>query len=213
MQRILCLLLGYCFGLILTAEIVTRYVAGVKPQDIGSKNPGMANVMRELGFKPGIIVLAGDCAKTAAALFLCHTLFPSLNALSMFYTMVGVVLGHNFPIWKHFQGGKGVAVTCISILIISPFWGLAANIAGFLCVLITGYLPLGAVLIPLAFTPFAFFHFGPEAGVLTGICTAIMFLRHRKGLVGILHGKEKKIHLLKSINKKNTEKQNDKTSK
>ena len=195
MQRILCLVIGYCFGLVLTAEIVTRHVAGTKPEDIGSKNPGMANVMRELGFVPGIIVLTGDCAKTAAALFLCRALFPSLNTLALFYAMTGVVLGHNFPVWKHFRGGKGVAVTCISIVIISPLWGLAANIVGFLAVLITGYLPLGAVLIPLAFTPFAFIYFGWEAGILTGLCTALMFLRHRKGLVRIRRGEEKKIHL------------------
>ncbi|HAX51125.1 MAG TPA: acyl-phosphate glycerol 3-phosphate acyltransferase [Lachnospiraceae bacterium] len=202
MQRVLCLLIGYCFGIILTAEIVTRHVAGVRPDDIGSKNPGMANVMRELGFKPGIIVLAGDCAKTAAALFLCRALFPSLHALSMFYAMMGVVLGHNFPIWKHFRGGKGVAVTCVSIFIISPLWGLAANIVGFLAVLITGYLPLGAVLIPLAFIPLAFIYFGPESGVLIGLCTVIMFLRHCKGLRRIHRGEEKKMHLLKWIKNK-----------
>ena len=114
--RGLCLLAGYLFGGFLTAEVVARCTAGVSARDIGTGNPGMANIATHLGKKAGLLVLAGDVIKTAVACWFCHQLAPELGLTSLLYGGLGAVLGHNWPIWYKGRGGKGVAVTILENL-------------------------------------------------------------------------------------------------
>ena len=109
MERLLCLLAGYVCGGFLTAELVARHCTGKSAAYLGTGNPGMANLAHELGKGWGAVVLAGDIAKTALAWLLCRVLFPGLGALAGLWSGLGAVLGHNFPIWRRFRGGKGVA--------------------------------------------------------------------------------------------------------
>ena len=97
--RGLCLLAGYLLGGFLTAEVVARCTAGVSARDIGTGNPGMANIATHLGKKAGLLVLAGDVIKTAAACWFCHQLAPELGLTALLYGGLGAVLGHNWPIW------------------------------------------------------------------------------------------------------------------
>lgn len=110
--RLLCLAAGYLFGCFLTAEVVARCTAGESARQIGSGNPGMANIMTHLGKRAGLLVLAGDVLKTAAACWFCWQLAPELRLTALLYGGFGAVLGHNWPFWNHGHGGKGVAVTC-----------------------------------------------------------------------------------------------------
>ena len=167
LQRLLCLLLGYLCGCFLTAELVARARTGKSAAALGTGNPGMANLAHELGKGWGAVVLAGDIAKTALAFGLCRALFPALGGLSGLWAGLGAVLGHNFPLWRGFRGGKGVAVTC-------------------------GWLPLGAVVIPALFVPPAFLCHGREAGLLALILALIMLSRHIRGLGRILRGEEER---------------------
>ena len=123
LQRLLCLLLGYLCGCFLTAELVARARTGKSAAALGTGNPGMANLAHELGKGWGAVVLAGDIAKTALAFGLCRALFPALGGLSGLWAGLGAVLGHNFPLWRGFRGGKGVAVTCAALILFSPLWG------------------------------------------------------------------------------------------
>lgn len=185
-------MIGYAFGCILTAELVARRCAGKPCAEIGTGNPGMANLMTELGFWPGVAVLAGDTGKTAAACLISAALFPTLGArLAILYAGLGAALGHNFPLWKGFRGGgKGVAVTCMALMLASPLWGVLANVAGMLIVFSTGWLPLGAVVIPGIYTAFAFWRYGPEAGLAALALTLLMLSRHADGLLRIAKGTE-----------------------
>lgn len=189
MERLLCLLIGYLFGMFLTAELVARCCTGKRAAAIGSGNPGMANIMQHVGFWPGAAVLAGDLAKTTAACLLCYALFPDLCRLSIYYAGIGVCLGHNFPVWNRFRGGKGVAVTCMFLFLYSP-WGLLADIAGMLVVFFTGYLPFGAVCIPVVFLVPAFAIYGTECGFLTFFTVLLMLSRHWDGMIRAIHGQE-----------------------
>lgn len=199
MQRILCLLIGYACGNFLTAEVVCRLRAGRSARTMGSGNPGMANVMEQLGKAPGLLVLAGDVGKTALACFVCRLiLFPGLGVLAVLYAGLGTALGHNFPLWLRFKGGKGVAVTCAFLVFALPLWGLCANLAGAAVVLLTGYLPVGAVVIPCAFVLPALLCRGPEAGALAALAAALMLSRHLDGLDRIRRGQEKKFRLSKN---------------
>lgn len=188
LQRLLCLLLGYLCGGFLTAELVARARTGKSAAALGTGNPGMANLAHELGKGWGAVVLAGDIAKTALAFGLCRALFPALGGLSGLWAGLGAVLGHNFPFWRGFRGGKGVAVTCAALILFSPLWGTAACLAGLAVTLLSGWLPLGAVVIPALFVPPAFLCRGREAGLLALILALIMLSRHIRGLGRILRG-------------------------
>ena len=190
LQRLLCLLLGYLCGCFLTAELVARARTGKSAAALGTGNPGMANLAHELGKGWGAVVLAGDIAKTALAFGLCRALFPALGGLSGLWAGLGAVLGHNFPLWRGFRGGKGVAVTCAALILFSPLWGTAACLSGLAVTLLSGWLPLGAVVIPALFVPPAFLCHGREAGLLALILALIMLSRHIRGLGRILRGEE-----------------------
>ena len=152
MERAFCLLAGYFCGCFLTAELVARKETGKRAQDVGSGNPGMANITEHLGLRCGSAVLAGDVGKTAFACLLCRALLcRELGQLGVFWAGLGAVLGHNFPFWNRFRGGKGVAVTCTCLILGAPIWGAVSCLAGLAVVWITGYLPLGAVVIPGTF--------------------------------------------------------------
>ena len=100
------------------------------------------------------------------------------------------VLGHNFPVWRCFRGGKGVAVTCAALILFSPLWGTLACLIGLAVTLLSGWLPLGAVVIPALFVPPAFAFHGREAGLLALILALVMLSRHIRGLGRILRGEE-----------------------
>ena len=202
--RLISLLIGYICGNILTAEAVTRHLTGRPCAELGTTgNPGMANVMRALGFKAGILVLIGDIAKTALAMLVSYLLFGSeIGRLTLFYAGLGAVLGHDFPIWlKRGRGGKGVTCCCTLLILFSP-WGLLACIIGMLVVFGTKYLCVGGIAIPAAFLLPAFALYGTEIGILTVILTVLCFYKHWPAAKMIPSGNCEKTDVLGMIMKK-----------
>lgn len=201
--RIISLLIGYACGNFLTAEAVTRRLTGQPCSKLGKTgNPGMANVMSNLGFKAGIIVLAGDVIKTALAMGLSFLLFRNaLGRLAVFYAGFGAVLGHDFPVWQKFKGGKGVACCCTLLILFSP-WGLLAAVIGMITVFITKYLCIGGIVIPAAFILPAFFVYGKEVGCLSIILTLLSALKHWPVLKTIPSGQCEKTDVIGQIKNK-----------
>ena len=200
-EKALCLLIGYLFGCILTAELIVKHKTGKSVSEFGTGNPGMANVMRIFGFKTGAAVLAGDLIKTVAAVLICCLLFGRSSVLpsgkplgqpAVLWAGLGATLGHNWPVWRRLKGGKGVAVTCMTIFLFSPLWGLVSDVAGMLVVFRTGYLPLGAVVITTLFTVFAGIFYGMEAFIPALVLALIMLSRHYPGLIRSFKGTEEK---------------------
>lgn len=200
-EKALCLLIGYLFGCILTAELIVKRKTGKSVSEFGTGNPGMANVMRIFGFKTGAAVLAGDLIKTVAAVLICCLLFGRSSVLpsgkplgqhAVLWAGLGATLGHNWPVWRRLKGGKGVAVTCMTIFLFSPLWGLVSDVAGMLVVFRTGYLPLGAVVITTLFTVFAGIFYGMEAFIPALVLALIMLSRHYPGLIRSFKGIEEK---------------------
>ncbi|MQN00657.1 MAG: glycerol-3-phosphate acyltransferase [Lachnospiraceae bacterium] len=201
-NKIICLIIGYFFGSFLTAEIVTRRLTGRPCRELGtSGNPGMANVMAHLGFVPGIIVLAGDLGKTIAAMLLVHFAFDQSH-LALYYTMLGLVLGHNIPFYQPRHGGKGVAVTCMAVFIINPFWGLISDAVGMLVVFATQYLCVGAIVIPAFFIIPTVIFYGKEAGLIAIALSLIMYWRHFPALSQIPKGTCEKTDVIGAFRKK-----------
>lgn len=191
-SRFLCICIGYFSGSILTAELVARKMTGRSARQLGSGNPGMTNIMLHLGKKAGFLVLAGDMAKTLSALFLSFRCFGGqIGRASLLWGGLGTILGHNFSAFSHLKGGKGVAVTCTWLIICMPLWGTLCCLSGGLVCLITGYLPLGAVLIPFLSIIPGFLQ-GKESGFSMTAASLMMFFRHRNGLKRMLYGQEKR---------------------
>ena len=195
-MRVYCVLIGYLFGCFLTAEAVARCKTGKSARGAGSGNPGMANIARLLGPKWAAVTLFGDVLKTALPCMLCrYVFFPPLGRMAVLYAGLGAALGHGFPFWNRFRGGKSVAVTCSYIVFFSPFWGIPAELLGLLAVALTGYLAVGALLIPLLYLIPVFFVYGTEAGLAVSAGTALLFLLHRDSLRRLAQGTEKKSDL------------------
>ena len=191
-ERIICLAVGYVFGLILFADVVARLRWKKSAREIGSHNPGTANITRQMGVKWGLVVLAGDLLKTGAACWLCAALFPELGRLVYLWAGMGVTLGHNFPVWAKFRGGKGVATTCAFLVLFSPLWCGLCVILGGIVVLVTGYLPVAAVVITAAALIPAWIFGGAEGFCLVLAAGILMAQRHHHGLGRALRGEERR---------------------
>lgn len=196
MGRIFCILTGYLCGSFLTAELVAQERIGKSAFEIGTGNPGMANLAEQGGIGCAIQVLAGDVGKTILACLLSRYVYGAeLGVLASAYAGLGCILGHDYPFWHWFHGGKGVACNAAALIFIWPLGGLFSCLTGLTAVLLTGYLPLGAVLIPAAFTLPAFLEYGPEPGFLAVLMTLIMLRQHAPGLKNMFLGTEKKVDL------------------
>ncbi|MGI6590900.1 MAG: glycerol-3-phosphate acyltransferase [Eggerthellaceae bacterium] len=174
LAALLCAAIGYLCGCFLTADAVMRARTGKHAFDVGSGNPGMANVGAQLGPAWAALVLAGDILKTifavALAALVCATIpdaggllkllvacpggiaFPHSGCLSTACAGIGAVLGHDFPFWHGFSGGKGVAVTCTAVILFNPPLGGLACLIGLAVVVASHKLGVAALLIVCAFT-------------------------------------------------------------
>lgn len=149
--RILSLIIGYFIGTILTARIVAR-MAGINIDEEGSGNPGMANTGRVLGRGYAALVLAGDIIKTIVACLGCWYFFQADGRIIILYAGLGTALGHCYPVWSHFRGGKGVACLCTAIILFSPLYGTISGLVGLFLVLIHVGLKVSAAAISLCFS-------------------------------------------------------------
>lgn len=209
--RIVCLAIGYVFGLFQTAYIVGR-TRGIDIREHGSGNSGTTNAMRILGKKAGLIVFLGDVLKSLLALLLVGFLFgkthPEAVYLLKTWTFAGVVLGHDYPFYMGFRGGKGVAVMAGYVFGFHWSFILPGILLFFIPYLITGYVSLGSLILYLGLfiqlviegTRGVFDISGPmltEIIVIQGLLTAMAWYRHRANIGRLLSGTERKTHLIK----------------
>ena len=153
MERLICLVMGYVFGLFQTGYLYSRS----KHMDIrnyGSGNSGSTNVLRVMGKKAGLVVFLGDAGKMILACLLTRVIFrsqPESLYLYLLYTGFGVILGHNFPFYMGFKGGKGIAAS--AGLLASTDWRLMliCLVVFVMAVAITRYVSLGSILVMICF--------------------------------------------------------------
>lgn len=202
-ERIGALLLGYALGNFMTAEVVTRHLTGKPCRELGTTgNPGMANVMANLGFKAGVVTLAGDLGKCALACLLSYLFFaPKVGRIAVLYAGVGCTLGHDFPVWMKFQGGKGVATSCLAIFLYSPLWGFVSNVFGMLVTFVTKYLCVGGAVLPASFVLPMFVFCGKEAGFLSLFLAVVCFMKHLPAIRTIPSGQCEKTDVWGMIKK------------
>jgi glycerol-3-phosphate acyltransferase PlsY len=188
MERIGCILIGYAFGSFLTAELVARVLGHESAFSIGDGNPGMANIGRHLGKPAALAVLVGDIMKTVAAVLISRTVFPQLENLSTAWAGLGATLGHVFPFWHRFKGGKGVTTIASTIILMNPFWGIIAGVVGVSAIVVSGYLSVAAV-VSMGFYAVAMLATGhPEFAFVSVVFQILTVYCHWSKIKGIKDG-------------------------
>ena len=150
----------------------------------------MANVMALWGPGPGLATLAGDLAKVVAAKLTAAMIFPGGGLTATAWVGLGTVLGHDFPFWHRFRGGKGVAVTGAAAVLMRPGWGFLALGLVALAVIISHYLCVGAVMLPAAFSAPAFYFGGTAIGGIAVAFTLLMLAKNVGGFRRMRRGEE-----------------------
>ena len=154
MIRLICVAIGYLFGLFQTSYIYGR-IKGMDIREHGSGNAGATNALRTLGWKAGLITFLGDCFKCVFAVLLVRFLFDrfypneNISVLVGMYAALGVILGHNFPCYLKFHGGKGISATAGLFLSLDPLLTLVALVLFAGTVAVTRYVSLGSILVSL----------------------------------------------------------------
>ncbi len=184
MDLLYCVGIGYLFGNFITAEFVGRIFYHKSLFEHGSGNPGMNNTSKVLGKKAAAIVLLGDIFKTILAVLVCRWLFPAQGNLANLYAGAGTMLGHCFPFWHHFEGGKGVAVLCAAYILYAPVYGIIALACGGITLLLKKGVKVAAAIIPAVFCILiAIFQFSWQSlipSILMGSLEAYLNLKPNK---------------------------------
>jgi acyl phosphate:glycerol-3-phosphate acyltransferase len=210
MKEVLFILFAYLIGSIPTAVWISRYFFGVDIRDYGSGNSGATNTFRVLGSKWGCIVMSVDVLKGVIATSLYIVLpFYMHNEWDRTNLMVGLglaaVVGHIFPLWADFRGGKGVATLFGMILAIQPLVALYCVGVFLLCLYLTRFVSLSSILASIAFAVLILFIFNEKEPLYRAFAIAVallVILTHQKNISRLLRGSESKIPILKYRDKK-----------
>lgn len=200
MKSILCLLLGYVIGNINPSYILSR-LKGFDIRNTGSGNAGASNVVLMMGKVAGAVCAFFDVFKAYFAYKAASILFPSLIAAGIL-AGGGCILGHIFPVWMNFAGGKGLA--CLGGLILAYNWKLFFIMLTCEIILLCfiDYIAVMTITVAGAFPVIYWFQTGELAGtLLLAVIAVIVFLKHCENLKRICEGAEVRVlHFL--INKK-----------
>ncbi|SHI29989.1 glycerol-3-phosphate 1-O-acyltransferase PlsY [Parasporobacterium paucivorans] len=206
MERIICLVIGYVFGLFQTGYIYGR-IKHVDIRTSGSGNAGTTNALRVLGKKAGIITFIGDVIKAVVAGLLTRLVFHGSDidiTVLLLYTGIGVVLGHNFPFYLNFKGGKGIAATGGIVISLLDWRLILIGLVTFIVVIaVTKYVSLGSLSLVTGFViEFILFvqmkwyslgnAFKIEAYLLVLVIAALAYFQHRGNIVRLINKSENK---------------------
>lgn len=209
LERIICLAIGYACGLFQTSYIYGKR-NGIDIREHGSGNAGTTNALRTLGKKAGAITLLGDCLKCVIAVLIANLLFDGNNHLIIrllsLYAAAGCVLGHNFPFYLGFRGGKGIAASVGMLLAFDFRLFLPCAAIFFAIFFTTHYVSLASI---AAYGTFALgvvimgqmglYHLAAaslaEMYIIAILLAALAFYRHRENIRRLIRGTERKTFL------------------
>jgi len=191
-------LAGYLFGSISTAIMTCKLMGLPDPRSVGSRNPGATNVLRHGGRKAAIITLLGDMLKGLVPVAAVTVLNPAPAAIAV--AGLGAFLGHIYPVYYRFKGGKGVA-TYFGVLVgFNWMAGLAAMLIWLLTAAVTRLSSLSA-LVSALLAPFVLWQLSrlPELSVTLAMMSLLLYWRHRSNIRNIIEQKEHKIGVKKEL--------------
>ena len=187
---ILLPIFGYLLGSIATAIVVARLLHLPDPRQAGSGNPGTTNVLRLGGKRPAALTLAGDLIKGVIPVALAR--FLGLEDWALAAVALATFLGHLYPIYFGFRGGKGVATALGILLALQPLLGVAVLLVWVLIFLLTRLSSLAALGAALA-APFLGFVLSPQQGeqALLVVLALLILWRHRSNIARLRSGAER----------------------
>lgn len=193
---------AYLLGSIPFGYLIVRLTAGADVRETGSGGTGATNVSRRAGKVAGVVTLLLDAVKGAAAVLLASWLLEAHSSINWFVAAaaVAVIVGHCFPIWLGFRGGKGVATGVGVFLILAPLAVAGAAVLFLLIVVLTRYVSLGSITATLAVPvlvalqhlfvrPVLGFQYVLSVAVVGG---GLIIFMHRANIERLLHGTENK---------------------
>jgi len=191
-STLLYLLAGYLPGSVSTAIITCRLMGLPDPRSVGSNNPGATNVLRHGGKKAAIITLIGDMLKGLLPVAVVSTLDANPTAIAL--TGAGALLGHIYPVYYGFRGGKGVATFYGALLGFNWPSGLGALAIWGLAALFTKISSLSALTSILTAPVMTWYFTGSkELTTTVALMAVLIYWRHRSNIMNIIHGKENRI--------------------
>ncbi|HVM89812.1 MAG TPA: glycerol-3-phosphate 1-O-acyltransferase PlsY [Puia sp.] len=210
MSEVLLIVLAYFIGSIPTAVWISKYFFDIDIREYGSGNAGATNTFRVLGSKWGTVVMAVDILKgvIATSLYILipyylHDEFDRTNF--MLGLGLAAVVGHIFPVWADFRGGKGVATLFGMILAIQPVVAVCCVGVFLLVLYLTRFVSLSSILAGVAFAILILFIFNEKEPLYRGFAIAVallVMLTHQKNISRLIRGSESKIPILKYRDKR-----------
>lgn len=199
---IICGILGYLLGSINTSVILSKLVYKEDIRKKGSGNAGTTNALRTFGKKAAAVTLLGDFAKGILAVLLAWLIAPAdARELAGVIAGAGAILGHNFPLYFGFKGGKGVLTTLAVMLMLAPIPAVIALIVFIVVVAISRYVSLGSM-VAAFILPFLIFFRGNYISLPGGLTDTfwlsvgvalLIIVRHHANIGRLVRGEESKI--------------------
>ncbi|PIU17532.1 MAG: glycerol-3-phosphate acyltransferase [Gallionellales bacterium CG_4_9_14_0_8_um_filter_59_50] len=187
---------AYLLGSISFAVLMSKFFGLADPRTYGSGNPGATNVLRSGKKAAAALTLLGDAAKGWLAVFLAIRFAPhdGEGLLLVALVALAVFVGHIFPVFLKFKGGKGVATALGVLLALSGWMGLAVLATWILVALVFRYSSLAALVAAIAAPIYAMLiHLRPELVIATAVMSLLLIWRHQGNIRNLLTGKESKI--------------------
>ncbi|PSL47722.1 glycerol-3-phosphate acyltransferase PlsY [Chitinophaga niastensis] len=213
MTEILLLICAYLIGSVPTAVWVSKGIFGMDIREYGSGNAGATNTFRVLGPKAGTFVMVVDMLKGVLAVRLAYlaAYYHDPEHLTQLVNLqiglgLAAVVGHIFPIWANFKGGKGIATLFGLVLAIQPLVALCCVGVFLMILFLTRYVSLSSIIASIAFPILILYIFNePEIFYrIFAIAVALMVvLTHQKNITRLLKGVESKVPLFKNRKGKN----------
>ena len=196
-KAILILIISYLLGSINTSIIVGKIKSGEDIRKFGSGNAGATNTLRTFGKSAAILVVLGDVLKAVISILIAKLIWS--ENLAVYISGIGVILGHNFPIFFCFKGGKGIVVSATASLFADWRVGLVIIIISLLIMIITKYVSLGSVIGACLIVVFGLIFRGIDIDflVFSIIVGGLAIIMHKKNIVRLIKGTENKLSFSK----------------
>ena len=185
-------IISYLLGSISTGLVLAKIVGGPNLREVGSKNTGASNVLRTMGLKSGLIVFVGDCGKALLSCWIGQLIagHPGMLVAGMM-----VIIGHNWPVFFQFKGGKGVASSCAVMLMCYPTPALICFLFAIVLIAITRYISLGSMAMLVLYAVLVITgNTGDVFAIIWVLALAVLCIaRHHANIARLIAGTENKL--------------------
>jgi len=197
-KNLIVLIAAYLLGSINTSIIVSKIMIGDDIRNHGSGNAGATNTLRTVGKKGAVFVVVGDILKTIIAIYIGKFIL-NFDQNAVFIAGLGTVLGHNFPLYFKFKGGKGIVVSTTAMFFADPVIGLIVFVVAISIMAISKYVSLGSVLGAVLFVVCAFIFKSQNTDfiVFAMMLALLAIYMHKSNIVRLFNGTENKLNFKK----------------